>query len=222
MVVISTVAAFQRGFIRVLLSVGGLFAGIIIASWEYPQVAAQLNRWISNFQAAEIASFLLILVLVMVVFQPGGKPRQKDRAGGRAWVCGPSARCRHRVHPRITAGSGRDDGRNRLCSRLDLGATFSAGTLFPKRGSCGILRGARTFSGSDFGWSQVPVARDSGASQAPHVAAAHVRRTRVQPGRAARVRTILKRELDGLVSQMHSAGISYCRGGPAVQTPLPA
>ena len=67
-IVVSTVAAFQRGFIRVLLSVGGLVAGIIVASWEYLQLALTLHHWILNFEVAEIVSFLLILVLVMVVF----------------------------------------------------------------------------------------------------------------------------------------------------------
>jgi len=67
-VVLSTVMAFQRGFIRVLLSLGGLIAGIIVASWNYPVVAANLSRWISNFQTAEVVAFVLILILVMVLF----------------------------------------------------------------------------------------------------------------------------------------------------------
>ena len=67
-IVVSTVAAFQRGFIRVLLSLGGLFTGIIVASWEYLQLAISLHRWILNFQAAEVIAFLLIMALVMVVF----------------------------------------------------------------------------------------------------------------------------------------------------------
>ncbi len=67
-VVVSTVAAFQRGIIRVLLSLGGLIAGIIIASWNYETVAASLRRSISNYAVCEIIAFLVILILVMVLF----------------------------------------------------------------------------------------------------------------------------------------------------------
>jgi membrane protein required for colicin V production len=67
-IVISTAAAFSKGFIRVLLSLGGLIAGIIIASWNYLSVANHLHRWITSFAASEVVAFLLILVLVMVLF----------------------------------------------------------------------------------------------------------------------------------------------------------
>jgi len=67
-VVISTAMAFQRGLIRVLLSLGGLIVGILVASWNYQAVALNLSRWISSFQVAEVVAFLLILILVMVLF----------------------------------------------------------------------------------------------------------------------------------------------------------
>jgi len=67
-VVISTATAFQRGLIRVLLSLGGLIVGILVASWNYQAVALNLSRWISSFQVAEVVAFLLILILVMVLF----------------------------------------------------------------------------------------------------------------------------------------------------------
>ena len=68
-VVVSTVAAFQRGIIRVLLSLGGLIAGILIASWNYETVAASLQRSISNYAICEVVAFLVILILVMVLFR---------------------------------------------------------------------------------------------------------------------------------------------------------
>lgn len=66
-VVVSTLAAMQRGFIRVLLSLIGLIAGIIIASWNYLAVAVRLQQWIASFAAAQVLAFLLILSLVMVL-----------------------------------------------------------------------------------------------------------------------------------------------------------
>jgi membrane protein required for colicin V production len=66
-VVVSTVAAFQKGIIRVLLSLGGLIAGIIVASWNYETVAVSLQRGISNIVVCEVVAFLVIFVLVLVL-----------------------------------------------------------------------------------------------------------------------------------------------------------
>ena len=67
-VVVSTAAAFQKGIIRVLLSLGGLIAGIIIASWNYETVAGSLQRTISDWVLCEAIAFLIILALVSVLF----------------------------------------------------------------------------------------------------------------------------------------------------------
>ena len=65
---LSTLFAFQKGFIRVLFSLGGLVAGIIVASWNYLAVAGNLSRWIHSFEIAEVVAFLLILTLVSTIF----------------------------------------------------------------------------------------------------------------------------------------------------------
>ncbi len=64
----STIAAFLRGFIKVLFSLAGLVAGILLASWNYPAVAERLHRYITSFAAAEVVAFALILVTVTLVF----------------------------------------------------------------------------------------------------------------------------------------------------------
>jgi membrane protein required for colicin V production len=67
-VVVSIVAAFQKGIIRVLLSLAGLIVGMMAASWNYETVAASLHHAISNFVLCEVLAFLAILILVVVLF----------------------------------------------------------------------------------------------------------------------------------------------------------
>jgi membrane protein required for colicin V production len=64
----STLAAFARGAIRVLLSLAGLIVGIVIASWYYPDVAQRLSRWIFSYVLCEFLAFLFLLVLVVTLF----------------------------------------------------------------------------------------------------------------------------------------------------------
>lgn len=56
----STVLALVRGLIRELCSLAGLVAGVLLASWYYGPVAAQLERWIPSAAAANMTAFLLI------------------------------------------------------------------------------------------------------------------------------------------------------------------
>ena len=62
----STIAAFLRGIILELLSLGGLIAGILIASWNYNRLATRLERFITTPSTAEIVSFLFLVIGVMV------------------------------------------------------------------------------------------------------------------------------------------------------------
>jgi membrane protein required for colicin V production len=63
----STIMAFVRGIILELFSLGGLIAGILLASWNYKQVAIILGHLITTPATAEILAFLLIIVGVMVL-----------------------------------------------------------------------------------------------------------------------------------------------------------
>lgn len=67
-VVVSTIAAFQKGIIRVLLSLGGLVAGVLVASWNYERVAISLQRSIPDLVVCEVLAFVLILVIVLILF----------------------------------------------------------------------------------------------------------------------------------------------------------
>jgi membrane protein required for colicin V production len=69
----STIMAFVRGIILELFSLGGLIAGILIASWNYTHVAAFLSRLITTPATAQIVAFLLIIVGVMVLSTLLGK-----------------------------------------------------------------------------------------------------------------------------------------------------
>ena len=63
----STFSAFRRGLIRVLFSLGGLFVGILLASWNYAAFALRLTRWCKPLATAQVVAFLLILVAAVVV-----------------------------------------------------------------------------------------------------------------------------------------------------------
>jgi membrane protein required for colicin V production len=66
MLAYSTIMAFVRGIILELFSLGGLIAGILLASWNYNHIAAYLERIITNSATAQILAFLFIVIVVMV------------------------------------------------------------------------------------------------------------------------------------------------------------
>jgi membrane protein required for colicin V production len=69
----STVMAFLRGIILELFSLGGLIAGILLASWNYNHVAEFLEHLITTPATAQIVAFLLIVIGVMVLSTLLGK-----------------------------------------------------------------------------------------------------------------------------------------------------
>ena len=85
--VLSTLLAFLRGIIRALFSFVGFIVGLLVASWNFPAVAAQLGRWISSTELAEILAFILILSLVVVAFHIAAAILQRTiRAVGLGFV----------------------------------------------------------------------------------------------------------------------------------------
>lgn len=66
-VVLSTVAGFRKGFLRILLSIGGVLAGLIAAAWYYPTVAPWLRGVFTNEIAANAVGFTLIFAVVLVL-----------------------------------------------------------------------------------------------------------------------------------------------------------
>ncbi len=69
----STIVAFMRGIILELFSLGGLIAGILIASWNYDRFAVYLEHFITTPATAEILSFLVLVIGVMVLSALLGK-----------------------------------------------------------------------------------------------------------------------------------------------------
>jgi membrane protein required for colicin V production len=63
----SIIVAFIRGIILELFSLGGLIAGILLASWNYTHVAELLSRLITTPATAQIVAFLLIVIGMMVL-----------------------------------------------------------------------------------------------------------------------------------------------------------
>jgi membrane protein required for colicin V production len=69
----STILAFMHGIIRELFSLGGLLAGILLASWNYNCAALYIERIITTTTTAQIVAFFLILLGVMVLSAVLGK-----------------------------------------------------------------------------------------------------------------------------------------------------
>ena len=73
LLVYSTVRAFLRGFLREIFSLVGLIAGILLASWNYVNLARSLHHWITTETTAEIVAFLLIAAGVIVACTLAGR-----------------------------------------------------------------------------------------------------------------------------------------------------
>jgi membrane protein required for colicin V production len=73
----STITAFLRGIILELFSLGGLIAGILIASWNYQRLATLLTpliqRITTSSSACDVLSFLMIVIGVMLLSGIAGK-----------------------------------------------------------------------------------------------------------------------------------------------------
>ena len=67
LVVLSAALAFRRGMIRVLFSLAGVAAGMLLAGWYYVWAAQWLHPWISSPVAAQVLAFFFILALVTIV-----------------------------------------------------------------------------------------------------------------------------------------------------------
>jgi membrane protein required for colicin V production len=86
-VLASVLAAFRRGIIRVLFSLAGLIAGLLLASWNYARLAFPLHRWITSNTAAQAIAFFAILFTVMVLFTlAAGLVRKTVAAVGLGFV----------------------------------------------------------------------------------------------------------------------------------------
>ena len=68
----STATAFLRGIVLELFSLGGLIAGILIASWNYQRLALPLHHLLNSLfklslSVCDILAFILIVIAVMLL-----------------------------------------------------------------------------------------------------------------------------------------------------------
>lgn len=76
----STGLAFFRGILREVFALTGLIAGMVLAAWNYPLLAAKLSRWITTPWTANIAAFLLIVVGISVLASLAGRLAKRTAA----------------------------------------------------------------------------------------------------------------------------------------------
>jgi len=67
LLVYSVVRAVMRGFFLEAFALGGLILGFLLACWFYHSLAVDLKGLISSTQIAQLAAFLLILAITMVL-----------------------------------------------------------------------------------------------------------------------------------------------------------
>jgi membrane protein required for colicin V production len=63
----TALAGLAQGFLRSVFSFGGLLLGLVLASWNYPAVAAFFKTLVHNDQVSNAIGFLLIALVVMAV-----------------------------------------------------------------------------------------------------------------------------------------------------------
>lgn len=63
---LTIMGGLARGFFRSVCSLGGLVLGVALGAWNYPLLARPLRPLLQSEDAANIAAFLVIAVVVMV------------------------------------------------------------------------------------------------------------------------------------------------------------
>ncbi len=63
----SVIRAILRGFFQEAFALGGLILGFLLACWFYRGLATDLRGLINSPQIAQLAAFLLILAITMIV-----------------------------------------------------------------------------------------------------------------------------------------------------------
>ncbi|HEY3926785.1 MAG TPA: CvpA family protein [Candidatus Koribacter sp.] len=66
-IVFSTAIAAAQGFVKEIFSLAGALVGYLLAAWEYPKVAVWYANYVSSTWVADIAAFLTIFLLVVVL-----------------------------------------------------------------------------------------------------------------------------------------------------------
>ena len=86
-IVLSVVGAIAQGFFYELFSFAGVIVGYLIAAWEYPRVAAFYVHYVNSEWAADIAGFLTVFFVVLLLGSVAGKiARWAVHEVGLRWI----------------------------------------------------------------------------------------------------------------------------------------
>jgi membrane protein required for colicin V production len=66
-VLLSVIQAFSNGFIREFFAFAGVIVAYLVAVWEYPAVTAFYARFMNTPWPAQIAAFLTVFIVIVVV-----------------------------------------------------------------------------------------------------------------------------------------------------------
>ena len=72
-VLMNVLGAIGQGFFYELFSFAGVLAGFVIAAWQYPRMAGFYIHYVNSEWVAEIAGFLTIFVVVVLLGGAAGK-----------------------------------------------------------------------------------------------------------------------------------------------------
>ena len=86
-VVLNVLGAIGQGFFYELFSFAGVILGYLIAAWEYPRVAAFYSHYVNSAWTADIAGFLTIFFVVLMLGGVAGKIARSVVEGvGLRWM----------------------------------------------------------------------------------------------------------------------------------------
>ena len=86
-VVLNVAGAIAQGFVYELFSFVGMIAGYLIAAWEYPRVAEFYVKYVSSPWVADIAGFLTVFFVVVLLGSVAGKIGRRAVEGvGLRWI----------------------------------------------------------------------------------------------------------------------------------------
>ena len=78
-ILMNVLGAIGQGFFYELFSFAGVILGYLIAAWQYPRVAAFYIHYVNSEWVADIAGFMTLFVLLVVL---GGVSRKDRPVGG--------------------------------------------------------------------------------------------------------------------------------------------
>jgi membrane protein required for colicin V production len=86
-ILLNILGAIGQGFFYELFSFAGVILGYLLAAWEYPGVAAFYSHYVNSAWAADIAGFLTVFFVVLVLGGVAGKIARWAVEGiGLRWI----------------------------------------------------------------------------------------------------------------------------------------